>query len=98
MQDPNIKYDENPSTESRADTCRRTDGRMDGHDEANRSGRALFYVRGYSLHKYFGIPDFLGQEGHLCNFCIYCVKRRLPHGREVTYSDRAWKNMLPLLR
>jgi len=25
MQDPNIKYHENPSTGSRADTCRRTD-------------------------------------------------------------------------
>ena len=71
---------------------------MDGHDEANRSGRTLFYVRGYSLRKYFGIPDFLGQEGHLCILCTYCVKRHLPHGREVTYSDRAWKNMLPLRR
>jgi len=61
---------------------------MGAHNEANRSGRTLLYVRGYSLHKNFGILDLLGQEGHLCILCTYCVKRHLPQGHEVTYSDR----------
>jgi hypothetical protein len=32
----NIKFHENPSNGSRADTCLCTDGRTDGHDEAKR--------------------------------------------------------------
>jgi uncharacterized protein YdiU (UPF0061 family) len=60
---------------------------MGGHNEANRSGRTLLYVRGYSLNKNFGILDLLGQEGHLRILCTYCVKRHLPQGHEVTYSD-----------
>lgn len=33
---PTLKFHENPSTNSRANTCRKKDGGTDGHDEANR--------------------------------------------------------------